>query len=287
MTLRTRAPGKVNLCLFVGELREDGLHPLVSVVQALSLADELTLEPAPVGAREDEVVCVGVEGPNLAARALALYREASGWDAPPQRLTIDKRVPVAAGMGGGSSDAAAALRLAAQAAGAPGDPRAAALAPRLGADVASLLRPGRVLMTGAGEHVEPLPPPPPLGVLVLPVDAALSTPAVYREADRLGLARPPAELAEWDARVREGAWTPHNDLQDAAHSLCPAIGAALAAARAAGADHVIVSGSGPTVAGLFAGPEGLARAGAAADTCGWPRALAAEPVDEDWAAVRG
>jgi 4-diphosphocytidyl-2-C-methyl-D-erythritol kinase len=79
----------------------------VSVVQALSLADELTLEPA----ERDEVVCPGVEGPNLAGRALRLFREHTGWDGPPQRLTIDKRIPVAAGMGGGSSDAAATLRL--------------------------------------------------------------------------------------------------------------------------------------------------------------------------------
>jgi 4-diphosphocytidyl-2-C-methyl-D-erythritol kinase len=288
MTLRARAPGKVNLCLFVGEPRADGLHPLVSVVQALSLADELTLEPAPAGASGDEVVCPGVEGPNLAGRALALYREATGWDAPPQRLTIDKRIPVAAGMGGGSSDAAAALRLAAHAAGVPGDPRAAALAPTLGADVASLWRPGRVLMTGAGEHVEPLAPPRPLGVLVLPVDAALSTPAVYREADRLGLARPATELAECDARVRAAPEAfVHNDLQDAARSLCPAVDLGLAAAREAGADQVLVSGSGPTVVGLFGGAEGPARAVAAAGACGWPRAVAAEPVDEAWAAVRG
>src|SRR5436305_146296 len=136
MTLRTRAPGKVNLCLFVGEPREDGLHPLVSVVQALSLADELTLEPAGEG---DEVVCAGVQGPNLAGRALELFRDQTGWDAPPQRLTIEKRIPVAAGMGGGSSDAAATLRLAAHAAGVAVP---AGLSPRLGADVASLLRPG-------------------------------------------------------------------------------------------------------------------------------------------------
>ncbi|MEO8686598.1 MAG: 4-(cytidine 5'-diphospho)-2-C-methyl-D-erythritol kinase [Solirubrobacteraceae bacterium] len=279
--LRARAPGKLNLCLFVAEPREDGLHPLVSVVQALTLADELTLEPA--GGDGDEVVCPGVEGPNLAARALALYREATGWDAPPQRLTIEKRIPVAAGMGGGSADAAAALRLAAHAAGRPVPPE---LAPRLGADVASLLRPGRVLMTGAGEHVEPLAPAP-LGVLVLPVEAELSTPAVYREADRLGLTRSHAGLAQLDALVRVGTWAPENDLQDAARSLCPRIDTALDAARAAGADHVLVSGSGPTVVGLFGGADGPARAAAAASESRWPRATAAEPVDEAWAAVRG
>src|SRR5436190_15370747 len=91
-----RAPGKVNLSLFVGAPRADGLHPLRSVVQSVSLADELTLEPAPGGA--DEVACPGVEGPNLAAEALAAFRVATGWDAPPLRLTIRKRVPVAAGM---------------------------------------------------------------------------------------------------------------------------------------------------------------------------------------------
>jgi 4-diphosphocytidyl-2-C-methyl-D-erythritol kinase len=279
MTLRTRAPGKVNLCLFVGEPRADGLHPLVSVVQALSLADELTLAPA---GDADEVVCPGVTGPNLAGRALELFREHTGWDGPPQRLTIEKRIPVAAGMGGGSSDAAAALRLAAHAAGVP---IPAGLAPRLGADVASLLQPGRVLMTGAGEHVEPLPAPPPLGLLVLPVDAELSTPAVYREADRLGLARAHAELEEWDARVRSGDWPIVNDLEDAARSLCPAIEPALAAARDLGADQVLVSGSGPTVVALFEGADGPARAAAAARQTRWPRAVAAEPVDAAFAAV--
>jgi len=248
-------------------------------VQAVSLADELSLEPG--DGAGDEVVCPGVEGPNLAARALALFREATGWDAPPQRLTIDKRVPVAAGMGGGSSDAAATLRLASHAAGHPVPP---GLPARLGADVPSLLRPGRVLMTGAGEHVDRLPDPAPLGVLVLPVDAALSTPAVYAKTDRLGLTRSHAELAELDARVRAAPGAAiHNDLEDAARSLCPVIDSALAAAAALGADHALVSGSGPTVVGLFTGSEGPARARAAAG--GWPRGFAAEPVDEAWARV--
>ena len=279
MSLFARAPGKVNLSLFVGVPREDGLHPLVSVVQALSLADELTLAPADGDA--DEVVCPGVEGPNLAARALALFREATGWDGPPQRLTIVKRVPVAAGMGGGSSDAAAALRLAVHASGLP---IPEAIGPQLGADVPSLIRPGRVLMTGAGEHVDRLSDPGPLGVLVLPVDAELSTPAVYREADRLGLTRTHEALAMIDARVRAmpGAAV-QNDLQDAARSLCPAIDAALDYAHAARPDHAIVSGSGPTVVGLFPGADGPARARAAA--AGWPRGFAAEPVDEAWAGV--
>ena len=202
-----------------------------------------------------------MEGENLAARALAAYRAASGWDGPPQRLTITKRVPVAAGMGGGSGDAAAALRLAAHAAGRPGDPLMAALAPALGADVAAQVAPGRALVTGAGEHVEPLPEPEHGGLLILPSDARLATAAVYREADRLGTPRPAAELDGLAAEVRAGAAAAAlppalavNDLEPAARALCPAIGAALEAARAAGADHAMVSGSGPTVFGVFAGP---------------------------------
>ena len=104
----------------------------MSVVQAVTLADEVTLAPARA---RDEVICPGVEGPNLAARALAAFREATGWDAPPQRLTITKRIPVAAGMGGGSADAAAALRLAARAAGVDDPALLHELAFRLGADV--------------------------------------------------------------------------------------------------------------------------------------------------------
>jgi len=167
--LRATAPGKVNLSLFVGAPREDGLHPLVSVVQAVTLADELTLQPAPAGTRHDVVECSGVEGPNLALAALDAFRAATGWDAPPQRLTIAKRVPVAAGMGGGSGDAAAVLRLAAHAAGGAPDGLLHELAVGLGADVPSQLRPGRVLMTGAGEHVEPLPTPGrPFALVIVP-----------------------------------------------------------------------------------------------------------------------
>jgi 4-diphosphocytidyl-2-C-methyl-D-erythritol kinase len=149
--LTARAPGKVNLGLYVGAPRADGLHPIVSIVQPVTLADELTLEPA--GDR-DTVVCPGISGENLALRALTEFRAATGWDGPPQRLTIDKRLPIAAGMAGGSSDAAAALRLAAEASGLAIPPD---LPMRLGADVPVMLAGTRALVTGAGEHVEPLP----------------------------------------------------------------------------------------------------------------------------------
>lgn len=321
MTLTALAPGKTNLCLFLGPTRDDGLHELVSMIEPLSLADELTLEELPGGALvaaapgvsdagcaagEDEIVCAGVDGPNLAGEALAAYRAASGWDGPPQRLRIVKRVPVAAGMGGGSGDAAAALRLAAHIAGRPGDPLLARLAPQLGADVPSQVEPGPVLIGGAGEDVRPLPPLPPHGVLVLPSPHKLSTPDVFREADRLGLGRDAEELAQRRAAILAalgtaagsspaGTPTPGlppdllvNDLEPAARSLCPSIDAALDVAREAGADHALVSGSGPTVVGFFWGAEGVARAETAAERSRgrFPGATGARPVDAAFAAVR-
>jgi 4-diphosphocytidyl-2-C-methyl-D-erythritol kinase len=277
--LRALAPAKLNLCLFVGAPPADGLHPLVSIVQPLSLADELTLETAAA----DEVVCAGVEGENLAARALAAYR-ATGWNGPPVRVTIAKRIPIAAGLGGGSADAAAALRLAAHAAGRPGDPGLAALAPGLGADVPAQIEPRRALMTGAGERVEPLTEPALFGVLILPSEERLLTAAVYAEADRLGLPRAAEELDDLARAIRAGDPVPtHNDLEPAARSLCPSIDAALADARRAGATHALVAGSGPTVVGLF---ESVAAAQEAATALRprHPRAVAAEPVAAGYAA---
>lgn len=96
------APAKLNLCLYLGARRADGLHELCSVFEPLALADAIEVGEADA----DEVVCPGVEGENLAARALAALREA-GWESPPLRIEIEKRVPVAAGLGGGSGDAAA------------------------------------------------------------------------------------------------------------------------------------------------------------------------------------
>ncbi|MGH2854680.1 MAG: 4-(cytidine 5'-diphospho)-2-C-methyl-D-erythritol kinase, partial [Solirubrobacteraceae bacterium] len=100
LPLRALAPAKINLGLFLGPGRADGRHELVTVMQSISLADELTLREAPPGSARDKVHCPGVPGApeeNLAARALAAFRAATGWDAPPLELRIHKRVPVAAG----------------------------------------------------------------------------------------------------------------------------------------------------------------------------------------------
>jgi len=299
--LRALAPAKINLGLTVGPVRAgDGRHELVSVMQSISLADELNLEPAPSGASQDQVVCEGVSpAENLATRALGDFRLATGWDAPPLRLTIEKRIPIAAGLAGGSADAAATLRLASAAFGLEDEPLLARLAASLGADVPAQVTPGRWLATGAGEILQALPAPAePLGVLVLPVAAHLSTAEVYAEADRLALTRDRDQLL-----ARRGAMTAAlgageplpadpgllgNDLQRAALSLCPEIASTLLQARASGAEHVLVSGSGPTVLGLFGtsgGDSGTERARSAARAlqAREPAPIAAFSVREDFA----
>ncbi len=291
MRLRALAPGKVNLSLFLGPTRSDGRHELVTVFQSLSLADVVELEVM-AGAADDAVICPGVTGENLAARALAALRQ-RGWGGPPVTVSIEKAIPVAAGMAGGSADAAATLRLAM--ALAPGRAEEVeAIAVGLGADVPAQLLPGLSLGTGAGEVVERFGGMGEVAFVVVPAtDFALSTPDVFREADRLGLPREPAALAQRYAELvvalGTGGRLPDelvvNDLEPAAISLCPWSGVAIEAVRAAGADHALVSGSGPTVVGIWWGDGARARASDAAQTLSvtLPGAVVVEPVDAQFA----
>jgi 4-diphosphocytidyl-2-C-methyl-D-erythritol kinase len=260
--MQIHAPAKLNLCLYLGASREDGLHELCSLFEPLALADLITLPTlttpgggqSRMGVDHDEVVCPEVEGENLVARALVALRE-RGWQHPPLRVEIEKRIPVAAGLGGGSADAAAVLRLAA---GEVADLEQIAAA--LGADVPSQLTPALALVRGAGERIERLPEPMPHAVVLLPGGGGLSTAEVFAEADRLGLGRADEELAELARRLRSSAGAgasplayPEllvNDLEPAARSLRPEIGDALDALRDAGAPHVLLTGSGPTAFGL-------------------------------------
>jgi 4-diphosphocytidyl-2-C-methyl-D-erythritol kinase len=256
------APAKLNLCLFLGPVREDGLHELCSLFEPLALADSIQIAEA----ERDEVLCPGVEGENLAARALAALRE-RGWEGPPLRVEIEKRTPIAAGLGGGSADAAAVLRLARGAIG-----ELEAIAAEIGADVPSQLVPALSLVRGAGERVERLPEPSPHAAVLLPGGAGLSTAEVFAEADRLGLGRSTAELDELAARLREAAGAGAsplryaellaNDLEPAAGSLRPEIGAALGELREAGASLALLTGSGPTACGIFADLAAARRAAA-------------------------
>jgi 4-diphosphocytidyl-2-C-methyl-D-erythritol kinase len=247
-----QAPAKLNLCLYLGGRRADGLHELRSLFCPLTLADRIVVSE--VGER-DAVVCEGVEGPNLAAAALEALR-ARGWSRAPLRVEIDKRIPVAAGLGGGSADAAAILRLARGEVGGLDE-----VALGLGADVPSQLEPAFALVGGAGERVEILPDPGELGVVLIPAEAGLATGEVYGVANRLGLGRSGAELDEVEGRLRAavgGGSSPLdyadlliNDLQAAALELRPEIAEALAALEGVGARRALVSGSGPTAFGLF------------------------------------
>jgi len=255
-----RAPAKLNLCLYLGPPREDGLHEICSLFEPLPLEDMIRVEQG----EQDEVICAEVEGENLALAALRALREA-GWEAPPQRIEVEKRIPVAAGLGGGSADAAAVLRLASGQIGNPEE-----VAARIGADVPSQLLPSFCLVRGAGEQVRRLPAPGAHGIVLLPDPEGLSTAEVYAEADRLGLGRDAAELDVLAVRLLEvtGAGASplsyaellRNDLEPAALSLRPSIAAAKEELYAAGAELAGVTGSGPTAFGLFADRAAAVRA---------------------------
>jgi 4-diphosphocytidyl-2-C-methyl-D-erythritol kinase len=261
--MRLRAPAKLNLCLYVGPRRGDGLHEIRSLFCPLTLADRITVTEGD----RDEVSCPGVEGPNLALAAIEALR-ARGWAGPRLEVEIEKRIPVAAGLGGGSADAAALLRLAVDQV--DGIDR---LAAALGADVPSQVDPRFSLVSGAGEVVEPLEPPGEFGVVLVPSGEGLRSADAYAELDRSGQARGAGELDEIAERLRgaagrgasplEYAELLVNDLATAARSLRPEIDSALGALDEVGAAVALVSGSGPTAFGLFEDVVAADRAAAA------------------------
>jgi 4-diphosphocytidyl-2-C-methyl-D-erythritol kinase len=257
--IREPAFAKLNLVLHVGRKRPDGLHPLCSVFASLELADTVEVETTEAGC--DSVDCPGVPGPNLAAEAVTAFR-ARVPSLPSLRIRIDKRIPVAAGLGGGSADAAAALRAANRIAGQPRTTEELrVLAAALGSDVPSQNEPGHALVSGVGEIVEPvrLPPYP---VVLVPQARGLSTPDVYAQLDRTDGGRErldPEPLRDFIRSPDPAAV--ENDLQPAAIALRPELTGVLDELRAQGALAVLVSGSGPTCFGLFADSDGARRAG--------------------------
>jgi 4-diphosphocytidyl-2-C-methyl-D-erythritol kinase len=257
MTLiRESAPAKANLILQVGPRRDDGLHELCSLFASLELADDLDIEALPAGSPHDEVICPGIPTPNLAEAALAAFRAAAP-DAPlpALRIRITKRIPVAAGLGGGSADAAAVLRAANHIAGHPLDADALrAVGLTIGADVPSQIEPRHALVTGAGEGVEPVPLPD-MALVLVPSQRGLATGDVYAEADRIGSIRPrldpPALRTLARAPLPTLAHAMENDLEAAALSLRPDLARTLAKLEEAGAIKALITGSGPTAFGVF------------------------------------
>lgn len=251
--VREVAPAKVNLVLQVGPAGERGLHEVCSLFASIDLEDSVEVEAG--GADGHEVLCEGVEGPNLCMAALEAYERAAGRPLPALRVVVDKRIPVAAGMAGGSADAAATLRAADALSGAPlGPERLREIAFELGSDVPSQVEPRHALVRGSGELVEPVGLPD-MQIVLVPSAAGLSTAEVFAEADRIGSTRertePEALRRLAAAPLAELAGSLANDLEPATLSLRPELAEVLEALRGAGALGARVTGSGPTCFGVF------------------------------------
>lgn len=255
MALAEPAPAKVNFYLHVTGRRPDGYHELDSLAVFAAVGDTLGAEPA-------EGLTLDIEGPfagalsaepeNLVLRAARALAEAGGVPAR-ARLMLSKNLPVASGIGGGSADAAAALRVLGRLWGVAAD---ASIAARLGADVPVCLscRPAR--MGGVGEVLTPAPRLPECGIVLLNPGVAVATADVFRA--RLGPFSAPAELPDaWAdaAALAAGLARWGNDLEAPAIALCPAIEEALSRLRAqSGCLIARMSGSGATCYALFATP---------------------------------
>jgi 4-diphosphocytidyl-2-C-methyl-D-erythritol kinase len=270
-SVTVRAPAKINLQLTVGPPRPDGYHDLVTVFHAVSLFDEVTVIPA----ERDSVLVAGegaadvpADSDNLALRAVRALRgavAARGTAVPdaggPVRVEIRKRIPVAAGMAGGSADAAAAI-VACDALWETRLPLSelSGVAARIGSDVPFALLGGTAIGRGRGERLTALPAAQAPGAngglhwVLGYADGHLSTPLVYKTLDqqRRGQAVPDPQLSDElisalrSGDVRRLGDALSNDLQDPALSLFPALHDTLEAGRAGGAVGALVSGSGPT-----------------------------------------
>ncbi|MEW2612016.1 4-(cytidine 5'-diphospho)-2-C-methyl-D-erythritol kinase [Streptomyces sp. NPDC047880] len=281
MSVTVRVPAKVNVQLGVGAARPDGYHDLANVFLAVGLYDEITVTPAD----ELRVTCEGpdadqvpLDRTNLAARAAEALAARYGLS-PGVHIHIAKDIPVAGGMAGGSADGAGAL-VACDALWGTGASRDELLGicAELGSDVPFSLAGGAALGIGRGEQLTPLEVGGTFHWVFAMAGRGLSTPAVFREFDRLGEGTDipePVASGELLAALAKGdpdalAAAVSNDLQPAALSLFPELAGTLAAGRAAGALTALVSGSGPTTAFLVRGPEAaaaVAQALLASGTC--------------------
>ncbi|WP_329553423.1 4-(cytidine 5'-diphospho)-2-C-methyl-D-erythritol kinase [Streptomyces sp. NBC_00696] len=284
MSVTVRVPAKVNVQLAVGAARPDGFHDLANVFLAVGLHDEVTVTPAD----ELRITCTGpdaaqvpLDGTNLAARAAVALAERYGRD-PAVHIHIAKDIPVAGGMAGGSADGAGAL-VACDALWGTGASRAELLdiCAELGSDVPFSLVGGAALGIGRGEQLTVLETGGTFHWVFAMAGRGLSTPAVFREFDRLGegtdIPEPVASQPLLDALAKGDpdalAATVSNDLQPAALSLFPELADTLAAGRSAGALAALVSGSGPTTAFLVRDPGSATRVAEALTASGTCRTV--------------
>lgn len=252
MRFTTLAPAKVNLVLRVGPRRGDGYHDVLSLMVPLDLADRVDVRIAP---RAGEVSCAvpgrpDLDGPsNLAARAALLFRRRFRRENA-VAIRIAKRIPVTAGLGGGSSDAAAVLRVLGRAFGVVDARAVREIGLAVGSDVPFFLGPGPAWARGRGERLTPAKVPALHLVLLHPADPALEIRAAdaYRWLDEArGPAAPPLPR-------RAVGFSPSllaNDLEPACLARHPALESLLGLLVGQGATKAIMSGSGPTVFGVF------------------------------------
>ena len=264
------APAKVNLFLHVGRPDGDGYHPLCSLMVFADIGDRVSVRPG-----EGRVVvtgpfagAVGRESDNLILRAVRAFVAELGRPMEELVFALDKQLPVAAGLGGGSSDAGAALRLIRDVF-APGfdDARLEAVAARVGADGAACLWGQPVVAAGRGERLTPAPGLPQLHAVLVNAGVPVSTAEVYRRFDaagRFGDVTPPAMPDAFESPEEVAGWlaTMSNDLEPAAVEISPSVGAVLATLRDEPETLLArVSGSGGTCFALCAddiAAEGLA-----------------------------
>jgi 4-diphosphocytidyl-2C-methyl-D-erythritol kinase len=241
---------KVNLGLRVGPVREDGFHPIEGIFQSVDIVDRLTLEDADedsIGAGAGRQVADGLD--NLAFRAVAAVRTAAR-AAQPLAVTLEKTIPAAAGLGGGSADAAAGLALAGRRFGI-GFGILNELAPDLGSDVPFCLAGGTARVAGRGEVVQPMEALAGFALAIVVPPVEISTPAAFRKWDELG---GPAGL-----RMPSGALPPAlrsegdlcNDLYPAAAAIVPVLDDWRADLEVSWGRPVMLSGSGPSLFGFF------------------------------------
>ena len=260
--LELRAPGKVNFGLRILCRRPDGLHELESLFLPLALADtlNLALRPEPGVALALSGACAGVpaDGANLAVRAAEAFLAAAG-HAGGVALGLEKWIPAPGGLGGGSSDAGAVLRgLDALLPGRVAPERLRALALALGADVPFFLTPRPALVEGVGERIEPVAGLPAFTLLLAHPGVPLATRDVYAAYDaRAGSLTPPEPgpsiraLLALPEEARALPLLVRNDLEPAATQLLPAVAELRKEIEASGATAVSLSGSGPSVFGVF------------------------------------
>jgi 4-diphosphocytidyl-2-C-methyl-D-erythritol kinase len=252
--LVVNASAKVNLTLEVLGKRPDGYHEIATVMQAVDLSDQVVLEDARSLMLETDAAGVPTGADNLVMRAAALLREAAGVDRG-ARIRLAKRIPVAAGLGGGSSDAAATLWGLNRLWGVRwGGERLSELAVRLGMDVPFFLGRGRALATGRGERIERLPGGGAYALVLVNPNIALPAREVYGRVTEAAFsdgARVPAMLKALERRnAAVVAASLYNGLETVVEPAWPVVGRIKAALASAGALGAVMSGSGPTVFGV-------------------------------------